>query len=35
MREFLADPSRRVDPGKTTLRPAFQLSWEEKTSNGQ
>jgi pimeloyl-ACP methyl ester carboxylesterase len=34
MREFLADPSRRPDPGKATVRPAFRLSWEESTPNG-
>ncbi len=32
MREFLADPSHRPDPGEAAERPAFLLSWEEKTS---
>jgi pimeloyl-ACP methyl ester carboxylesterase len=35
MREFLADPSRRPDQGKTAVRPAFLLSWDEKTLNEQ
>jgi pimeloyl-ACP methyl ester carboxylesterase len=29
MREFLSNPLRPVDPGKTGARPAFHLSWDE------
>jgi pimeloyl-ACP methyl ester carboxylesterase len=35
MREFLADPSRRPDPGKAAERRPFRLSWDEKPSNGK
>jgi pimeloyl-ACP methyl ester carboxylesterase len=28
MKEFLADPSRRPDPGSASIRPAFRLSWD-------
>ncbi len=35
MREFLADPSRRPDPGNATERPPFRLAWEEKTADGK
>jgi len=28
MREFLADPSLRPDPGTAAVRPAFRLSWD-------
>jgi pimeloyl-ACP methyl ester carboxylesterase len=31
MREFLADPSRRPDPGKAAERPSFALSGEGKS----
>jgi pimeloyl-ACP methyl ester carboxylesterase len=30
MADFLAEPSRRPDPGKTAERRPFRLSWEEK-----
>ena len=33
MREFLADPARRPDPGKAAERPSFRLSWEEKVAD--
>jgi pimeloyl-ACP methyl ester carboxylesterase len=33
MRDFLADPLRRPDPGKTVIRPEFLLSWPEKSPN--
>jgi pimeloyl-ACP methyl ester carboxylesterase len=34
MKEFLADPSRRPDPGSAALRPAFRLSWHEEPKSG-
>jgi hypothetical protein len=33
IREFLADPSRRPDPGQAAVRLPFMLSWEEKTTD--
>ena len=33
MAEFLADPSRRPDPGQTVERRPFRLSWDETPSN--
>jgi pimeloyl-ACP methyl ester carboxylesterase len=35
MREFLADPSCRPEPGKAAVRPPFQLAWDEKPSKGR
>ena len=35
MAEFLADPSHRPNPGKTTERRPFRMAWEEKPSGGK
>ncbi|MBN2345486.1 MAG: alpha/beta fold hydrolase, partial [Candidatus Aminicenantes bacterium] len=35
MREFLADPSRRPNPGQASVRPPFLLHWEDAESSGR
>jgi len=32
MKEFLADPSRRPEPGTAAIRRPFRLSWDEKSA---
>jgi pimeloyl-ACP methyl ester carboxylesterase len=34
MKEFLAEPTRRPDPGSASIRPAFRLSWDTAPKEG-